>query len=197
MNTIRLARPSDAGSILAIYTPYILNTSFTFETEPPTNEAFAQRIISYLGDWPWLVCEIDGMVAGYAYATRHRERAAYQWCVESSVYVHDKFQQKGIAGTLYTALFEILKYQGCRNVYAGITLPNDKSVAFHKRFGFTGFADYKNVVYKLGQWNTVSWWQLQLNDYSDNPVAPLKFALIDRSFLENVLFEKSKMIKGV
>jgi phosphinothricin acetyltransferase len=196
MNTIRLARPSDAISILAIYTPYILNTSFTFETEVPTAEAFAQRIISCLEDWPWLVCEIDGAVAGYVYATRHRERAAYQWCVESSVYVHDNFQQRGVATALYAALFEILKYQGCRNVYAGITLPNDRSVAFHKRFGFTWFADYKNVGYKLRQWNTVSWWQLQLNDYSDNPVAPVKFPFIDQVFLENVFHAKSKMIKA-
>jgi L-amino acid N-acyltransferase YncA len=197
MNTIRLARPSDAISILDIYAPYILNTSFTFETEVPPNEAFAKRIISYLEDWPWLVCEIDGVLAGYAYATRHRERAAYQWCVESSVYVRDNFQQKGVAGTLYNALFEILKYQGCRNVYAGITLPNDKSVAFHKKFGFTWIADYKDVGYKLGKWNTVSWWQLQLNDYSENPVAPMKFPLIDHSFLKNVFTERSKMIKGV
>ena len=109
MNTIRLARPSDASSIIGIYTPYILNTSFTFETEVPSNEAFAKRIISYLEDWPWLVCEINGVVSGYAYATRHRERAAYQWCVESSVYVHDNFQQRGVAGALYAALFEILK----------------------------------------------------------------------------------------
>src|SRR5712691_1555962 len=101
MNTIRLARPSDAMSILGIYAPYILNTSFTFETEVPTNESFAQRIISCLEDWPWLVCEIDGVPAGYAYAARHRERAAYQWCVESSVYVHDNFQQRGAARSLY------------------------------------------------------------------------------------------------
>ena len=111
------------------------------------------------------------------------------------MYVHDNFQQRGAARALYDALFEILKYQGYRNVYAGITLPNDKSVAFHKRFGFTWFADYKNVGYKLGHWNTVSWWQLQLNDYSDNPVAPLKFSFIDHAFLD-VFYEKSKMIKG-
>jgi L-amino acid N-acyltransferase YncA len=195
MNTIRLARTSDAASILGIYAPYILDTSFTFETEVPENEAFAQRIITCLKDWPWLVCEIDGVLAGYTYATRHRERAAYQWCVESSVYVHDSFQQRGVAGPLYAALFEILRYQGCRNVYAGITLPNDKSVAFHKRFGFTHFADYKNVGYKLFQWNTVSWWQLQLNDYSYDPPPPVKFPLIDQSFLENLFFEKAKMMK--
>jgi len=74
MNTIRLARPSDAISILDIYAPYVLNTSSTFETEVPSNEAFAERITSYLRNWPWLVCEIDGIVAGYAYATHYREK---------------------------------------------------------------------------------------------------------------------------
>lgn len=197
MNALRLARHTDAAAILGIYAPYILKTSFTFETEVPPHEAFAGRIISYLDEWPWLVCEINGMVAGYAYATRHRERAAYQWCVESSVYVHHDFQQKGVARALYTALFEILKYQGCRNAYAGITLPNDKSVVFHKKLGFTWFADYANVGYKLNQWNTVSWWQLQLNDYSENPVAPVKLPLVGSSFLENVFIEQSKMIKEI
>ena len=196
MNTIRLANSSDAVSILDIYAPFILNTSFTFETEVPTPEAFVQRIIKYQEKWPWLVCEIDGMVAGYAYATHHRERAAYQWCVESSVYVHDNFQQKGIAAALYAALLEILKYQGCRNVYAGITLPNEKSTAFHKRFGFSWLADYENIGYKLGKWNTVSWWQLKLNEYSIDPATPLKFNTIAPTFLEKIFFEKSKMIKS-
>ena len=187
MNMIRFAKSTDAASVLAIYAPYILNTAFTFETEVPTVENFQHRIISYQENWPWLVYEVDEFVAGYAYATKHRERAAYQWCVESSVYVHDNFQEKGIAKALYNALFEILKYQGCRNVYAGITLPNDKSVGFHKRFGFTKIADYINIGYKLNKWNTVSWWQLQLNDYSDDPVAPIKFPDVNASFLNAIL----------
>jgi L-amino acid N-acyltransferase YncA len=195
MNTIRLAKSEDAISILEIYAPYILNTSFTFETEVPTNEAFAHRIISYRENWPWLVCEIDGVIAGYAYAARHRERVAYQWCVESSVYVHNNFQQRGVAGALYTALFEILKYQGYRNVYAGITLPNDKSVAFHKKFGFKWLADYKNIGYKLNQWNTVSWWQLKLNDYSADPATPIRLADIAPSLLESIFKEKNKLIR--
>ena len=171
MNTIRLANPSDASAILDIYAPYILNTSLTFETEVPTIEAFSKRINLYMENYPWLVCEIDGLVAGYAYATQYRERAAYQWCTESSVYIHDQFQQKGIARALYSALFEILKYQGFRTVYAVINLPNIKSVAFHEKCGFSWFADYKNVGYKLGQWKTVRWWQWQLNDYCDDPAA--------------------------
>jgi L-amino acid N-acyltransferase YncA len=187
MKSIRLAKPADAAAVLAIYAPYILDTAFTFETEVPSIEAFAQRIISYQENWPWLVYETNGFIAGYTYATKHRERAAYQWCVESSVYVHNNFQQKGIAKALYNALFKILQYQGCRNVYAGITLPNDKSVAFHKNFGFAWLANYANIGYKLNKWNTVSWWQLQINDYSDDPVAPVKFPEVKPSFLEKVL----------
>ena len=195
MNTIRLAKSEDAISILEIYAPYILNTSITFETEVPSHEAFAQRIISYQENWPWLVCEIDGVIAGYAYAARYRERVAYQWCVESSVYVHDNFQQKGIAGALYAALFQILKYQGCMNVYAVINLPNDKSVGFHESFGFTRFADYKNVGYKLGQWKTVGWWLKQLNDYSAEPATPIRLADIAPSLLESIFKEKNKSIR--
>jgi phosphinothricin acetyltransferase len=187
MKTIRLAKPADASSILNIYIPFIINSAITFETEVPSTDAFAQRIITYQENWPWLVYETEGVIAGYAYATKHRERAAYQWCVESSVYVNNDYQQRGIAKALYTTLFEILQYQGCRNVYAGITLPNDKSVGFHKGFGFSWLADYTNIGYKLNKWNTVSWWQLQLNDYSDDPVAPVKFPEVDAEFLEMVL----------
>ncbi len=192
MNTTRLATISDAASILNIYTPYILNTAFTFETDIPTIQNFEVRINTYQENWPWLVYEDDGVIAGYAYATKHRERAAYQWCVESSVYVHEKFQGKGIAKSLYDTLFEILNYQGCRNVYAGITLPNDKSISFHKKFGFTWLADYKNIGYKLDRWNTVSWWQLQLNEYADNPEVPIKFREVPFSFLQRVLQKESR-----
>jgi L-amino acid N-acyltransferase YncA len=186
MKIIRLAKPTDADAVLAIYAPYIINTAFTFEIEVPSTEIFAQRIMDYQENWPWLVYETDGFIAGYTYATKHRERVAYQWCVESSVYVHNDFQHIGIAKTLYNSLFEILKYQGCRNVYAGITLPNDKSVSFHKTFGFIWIADYKNIGYKLNKWNTVSWWQLQLNEYSDDPIAPIKFPEVDNSVLDAI-----------
>ena len=187
MQTIRLAKPSDAASILDIYIPYIINSAITFETEVPSTENIEQRIISYQQNWPWLVYEKEGVIAGYAYATKHRDRAAYQWCVESSVYVNNDYQQQGVGKALYKILFEILQHQGCRNVYAGITLPNDKSVSFHKGFGFTWLADYINIGYKLNKWNTVSWWQLLLNDYSDAPAAPIKFPDVETSFLNAIL----------
>src|SRR5258705_12773150 len=191
MTSIRLATPADAKAILDIYATYIENTSFTFETEVPSTEEFAKRIQTYLLNWPWLVCEIDGKITGYAYATRHRERTAYQWCTESSVYIQDNFQRAGIARVLYRALFEILRKQGFRNVYAVINLPNDKSVAFHESCGFQYFATYEKVGYKLGKWKNVGWWRLSINDYADEPEAPIKFTQLDKSFLSALFAEKA------
>jgi L-amino acid N-acyltransferase YncA len=176
MPVIRLAKTTDAPGILAIYAPYIRNTSFTFETEVPSIEEFGKRISHYLIDYPWLVYEINGEVAGYAYAARYRERTAYQWSVESSVYIHDDHQRKGIAKQLYTTLFELLKRQGFTNVYAVINLPNDKSVAFHEMLGFNYFATYEKVGWKLGQWKNVGWWRLVINQFTDDPQNPIKFS---------------------
>jgi L-amino acid N-acyltransferase YncA len=180
---IRLAIPADAEGILAIYAPYIANTSFTFESEVPYIADFAERIESYLQNWPWLVCDDNGKIAGYAYASRYRERAGYQWCVESSVYIHDDYMRRNIARCLYTALFEILKRQGYRNVYAVINTPNDRSVRLHESLGFSWFANYVNVGYKLGKWKTVGWWQLIINEYTDDPAAPIKFEEMDKTAL--------------
>ena len=189
MAIIRLTNEKDAEGILAIYAPYIKNTSYTFETEVPSINAFAERINNYMINWPWLVYEIDGIIAGYAYATRYRERTAYQWCTEASVYIHDDFQKKGIAKILYSALIEILRVQGFRNVYAVINLPNEKSVEFHEGCGFTHFATYGKVGYKLGKWKNVGWWQLSINDYSNEPGAPIKFSELNKDFLSE-LFAK-------
>lgn len=186
MATIRLATAADASGILEIYFPYIRDTSFTFEASVPTTEEFAQRIESYLQNWPWLVCESNGKVAGYAYASKYRERVGYQWCVESSVYIHDDFQKSGIATALYTALLEILKTQGYYNVYAVINLPNERSVAFHEKIGFQYFATFNNVGYKLGNWKNVGWWQYTLNVYGDEPLPPTLFPNIDKSVVEKI-----------
>jgi L-amino acid N-acyltransferase YncA len=195
LKKIRLADEKDAEGILDIYAPYIKSTSFTFETEVPTVKAFAERISTYLIDWPWLVCEVDGIIAGYAYATRYRERTAYHWCTESSVYIHDDYQRAGIAQALYYVLFEILKKQGFRNVYAVINLPNDKSVAFHESCGFKYFATYEQVGYKLGKWKNVGWWRLILNEFDDEPAAPVKFSESDKSFLPGLFTEQVNKVK--
>jgi L-amino acid N-acyltransferase YncA len=193
---IRIATDSDAESILNIYAPYIENTSYTFETEVPSVDSFRERIASYLQSWPWLVCEIDGVIAGYAYGSKHRERIAYQWSVECSAYVHDDFQRVGVGQALYTALIRLLKLQGFRNLYAVINLPNEKSVAFHERMGFESFAVYKNVGYKLGKWKNVGWWQLQLNEYTMEPSPPTKFSELEPKLIDDVFQVASKLIKN-
>lgn len=194
MIKIRLAIKEDAAEILNIYSPYIENTSLTFETEVPSLEQFTERIVNNLLNWPWLVCEVDGRITGYAYATRHRERVAYQWSVESSVYIHENFQKKGIAHALYLTLIEILKKQGFRNVYAVINLPNDKSVSFHEKCGFEYFTTFEKVGYKLGAWKNVGWWKLSLNEYGKEPAPPTSFTVIDRNFLKNLFAEKALLI---
>jgi phosphinothricin acetyltransferase len=184
---IRLVKPSDSKGILAIYAPYIENTSFTFETVVPTLQSFSDRITTYLEHWPWLVSEIDGQIVGYAYGSRHRERSAYHWCVETSIYVHDDFLGKKIGKDLYEKLISILTLQGFRNIYAVINLPNKPSVSFHERMGFKYFATYEKVGYKLGKWKNVGWWQLTVNDFVDDPPDPIKFSDMNKNDIELLL----------
>jgi L-amino acid N-acyltransferase YncA len=138
----------------------------------PTIAEFSQRITTILTQLPWIVGELDGQIVAYAYAARHRDRAAYQWSVETSVYVHPHFQRQGTARALYEALLGLLRRQGYYNAYAGITLPNSKSDQFHRSMGFSPIGSYSNVGYKLGQWHSVQWYSLALADWSTNPTAP-------------------------
>ena len=192
---IRICSPSDASGILAIYAPYIENTTYNFELEVPTVPAFQERIEKYLRQWPWLVCEINGMIAGYAYASLYRERLGYQWSCECSVYVHDDHMKKGVGRALYASLFDILKKQGYRNVYAVINLPNDTSVSFHESMGFSWKFTFENVGFKLGQWKHVGWWMLQLNEYSAEPEPPVSFRELDKEFLIPLLEGYSRKIR--
>lgn len=195
MTLLRLVNPSDAKAILDIYGPYIQNTSLTFETEVPTVNDFAKRVKKYLEKWPWLVCEINGVITGYAYASLYRERSGYQWSIECSVYIKDEHHQSGIGKALYFSLFEILKRQGYNNVYAVINLPNDKSVAFHEKCGFSHFAIYEKVGYKLGQWKNVGWWRLIINEFVEEPASPILFSALNKDFLKKLLDEKALLIK--
>jgi phosphinothricin acetyltransferase len=195
MSEIRIARATDAASMLGIYTPFILNTGITQETELPSLENFQQRIISTLEERPWLVCEMDGKMAGYAYAGKHRERKGYQWCTEPSVYIQQKFYRHGVANALYTALFNILKLQGYVNAYAVITLPNDNSVAFHEKFGFRYLTTFKKIGYKLAQWHDVGWWELQVNSPEQHQTIPLKFPALNFKVVSKILWMAFEMVK--
>ena len=161
---IRDARGSDAPALLDIYRPFVTDTAVSFELEPPTVAEFEARIISAQSQWAWLVGERNGQVAGYAYASAFRTRAAYRLTVESSAYVHPAHRGHGVAGALYRRLFEVLTGQGYCNAYAGIALPNDASVAFHKSLGFTYVGTFHRAGWKFGRWHDVSWWEARLRD---------------------------------
>lgn len=191
---IRLATPQDAAAMLAIYVPFVEETSITFETTSPDTGQFAKRISDYMIDFPWLVAESAGVIAGYAYAYRYRERIAYQWSVECSVYIHPDHYRRGIAQALYRSLFAILQKQGFNNVYAVINLPNEPSVALHEALGFRWFATYDHVGYKLGKWKNVGWWALQLNDYIDEPPPPVPFSVLDKNLLGDLLVVQAATI---
>ena len=172
MVTIRLATPDDDRQILDIYSPIILNTPISFEYEVPSVQEMQGRIEKTLHHFPWLVCEVDGVAAGYAYAGHHRVRAAYQWSVDVTVYVHGDYRRHGIGRALYTALFEVLVLQGYYNAYAGITLPNPASVGLHESVGFQPLGVYHAVGYKHGQWYDVGWWERPLQPRTLEPEAP-------------------------
>jgi len=164
--TLRLASLADVPAIQAIYQPFVTDTSVTFETEVPTVTNIAEKLTRTLQQLPWLVAEVassqGAQVAGFAYTHRHRDRSAYQWAVELSVYVAETYRQCHVAEALYTALFAILRLQGYYRALAGIAQPNTASVCFHKAMGFTQVGVYSAVGFKRGEWHDVAWYELAL-----------------------------------
>lgn len=193
--TIRLATMEDSCWLLGIYAPYIYNTAVTFECDVPTVEEFSERIKKISGVYPWLVCEINDCIAGYAYASQHSERSAYQWSVNLSVYIKNEYQKKGLANALYITLFELLKLLGYFNAYAGITLPNIKSERFHESLRFKPVGVYHHVGYKLGEWHDVIWYQRDLKDLSEAPFKPMPIKDVDSTIINAILKRNSDLIK--
>ncbi len=170
---IRLATPADGSALAAIYAPIVIGTATSFELDAPDGEEMGRRIARVTTRTPWLVCEAGGEVVGYAYASSHWERPAYQWSVEVSAYVRDDFKRRGIGRSLYSSLFAVLILQGFRNAYAGITLPNAASVRFHEALGFATVGVYHRIGYKLGAWHDVMWLSRTLAPYDASPPKPL------------------------
>jgi phosphinothricin acetyltransferase len=169
---IRLAEEGDAPQIAAIYAPVVRDTIISFEAEPPSAEEIARRVRDTLVCWPWLVCERDGEVLGYAYAGAHRSRAAYQWSVDVSAYVREDARQRGVGRALYTSLIAALDLQGFYNAYAGIALPNNASVGLHEAVGFRLVGVYRGVGYKFGAWRDVGWWGRALREGAASEAGP-------------------------
>lgn len=172
---IRIASLDDAEAIHAIYAPAVSHGTATFETVLPGVPAMRERIRSRLQHYPWLVWEEAGEVLAYAYAGRFRERAAYDWIAETSIYVRIDAQRRGIARRLYGVLLEVMRLQGITQVVGVITLPGTVSVAMHEAMGFSAAGVWRQCGYKLGQWWDVGVWQKQLQQAADKPAAVIPF----------------------
>jgi phosphinothricin acetyltransferase len=166
---IRRVRASDAAAIAALYRPYVTDTRVTFELEPPDAEEIGRRIVKCGDVYPYLVAEIDGALAGYAYATAFRDRPAYRFAVETSVYLAPAAQGHGLGRALYTMLLDILTAQGFVHAIGAITVPNDASIGLHRAMGYVDAGVYADIGYKMGAWATVQLLQKPLNPL---PAAP-------------------------
>jgi L-amino acid N-acyltransferase YncA len=177
---IRPGLESDGEGVAAIYRPWVENTAVSFELEAPGGEEMARRIRATSAYAPWLICEGSGGVWGYAYASRHRDRAAYQWSVDVAVYVDEQRRRHGVGRALYRSLFALLRLQGFVAAHAGITLPNPASIGLHESVGFVRIASYPAVGFKLGSWHDVGWWQLRLCETPRHPAPPLPVEVAEK-----------------
>jgi phosphinothricin acetyltransferase len=169
---VRDATEQDAAACAAIYAPYVTDTAITFEYEPPTEAQLGARIAAALRTHAWLVLEDGGRVVGYAYGGPHKERAAYRWSCEVSVYLEPGRRRGGGGRALYAALLTRLTERGFRTAVAGMTLPNDASVGLHRALGFEPVGTYRRIGWKHGAWHDVAWVQRSLGPDETSPPEP-------------------------
>jgi L-amino acid N-acyltransferase YncA len=166
------AAHTDGEPCAAIYAPYVGDSAVSFEEEPPDGSEMSRRIRRIESTHPWLVVELDGVPAGFAYASPHRARSAYRWAADVSVYVDPRHHRRGFGSMLYGALLALLRRQRLHAACAGITLPNDASVGLHESLGFAPVGVYRSIGWKGGAWRDVGWWQLQLSPPNDGERLP-------------------------
>jgi phosphinothricin acetyltransferase len=161
---IRAVKSEDGEAICSIYNHYIEKTVITFEERPLEISEMDERIRKISGKYPYLVWEeADGAINGYAYANAWRERSAYRYSAELSIYLRDGFQGRGMGRKLMKSLIEEVRKTDIHSLVAGIALPNERSVALHEKFGFKKTAHLEEVGFKFGNWLDVGYWQLRLN----------------------------------
>jgi L-amino acid N-acyltransferase YncA len=192
---LRMATADDAAQITEIYAPLVRETAITFETESPSADEMRRRIVDTTMRFPWLVADDAGTITGFAYAGRHRKRAAYAWAADVSVYVASDTRRSGIGRSLYTALLELLTAQGYANAFAGIALPNDASVGLHETLGFTLVGVYESVGYKLQHWWDVAWWQRRL-PIGASPPPPTAVVELDSRRVDEALAAGGAHVRG-
>jgi phosphinothricin acetyltransferase len=159
---VRIATEADVDAIAAIYGPYVRETAISFEESPPTPGEMARRLTATLETYPYLVFDDGEGVLGYAYGSVHRTKPAYRWSVETTVYAARHAQRRGIGRALYTELLDLLARQGFHSAFAGIALPNDKSVGLHEAMGFVYLGKFAEIGFKHGELHDVGWWRRTL-----------------------------------
>lgn len=188
MITFRQATKKDGEALATIYKHYVDHTAVTFEYIAPTGEEFADRIAHKRKKYPFIVAEENGNPIGYAYASEYRERAAYSWDVETSVYVDKEHQGRGIGPKLYAALEEILKLQNVVNLYACITYPNEHSVAMHESKGYKFVGRFHSAGFKMGEWHDVTWFEKQIT-FPEEPMPVIPYPELDGNEVDRILKE--------
>ncbi|MGD9569918.1 MAG: N-acetyltransferase family protein [Sedimentibacter sp.] len=184
---IRVALPDDAGVLLKIYEPYVLNTAISFEYDVPSEAEFRNRIIETLNKFPYLVAEYGSKIVGYAYAGKFHSRKAYSWGVETSIYVKENMRKMGIGRTLYSALEDELKAMGVLNMNACISYPEIEdeyltkdSEKFHENMGFVKVAESHKCGFKFGRWYNIIWMEKIIGDHTANPLPVRSFSDVSK-----------------
>ena len=191
MISLRQARTADAAALLEIYAPYVTETSVTFETEVPTLSEFTRRVQEITAQFSYLVAEEDGVILGYAYAHPYHERAAFHWTVETSIYVRMDAHRRKIGTRLYEALLALLRLQGVHTACAVITLPNDRSMAFHGKLGFVHGGSLPAVGYKFDRWYGVAYCYARLRSLEETPASLCPVHKLDPGKVDEILSGKS------
>ena len=173
-----MAGVGDAAAIADIYRPYVTDAVTSFEVDAARRRRDGETHRRPCSRWRpgWSRSTTRGAPIGYAYASRHAERAAYQWSVDATVYIREGDHRRGVGRALYGALFPLLRLQGFYVAHAGVTLPNAASVGLHESFGFRPVGVYPAVGWKFGAWRDVGWWHLPLQERPATPAPPLSLA---------------------
>lgn len=184
---IRIATQDDRHAIADIYAPIVARTHISFELEPPAPDEMWRRMSTALAHHVGLVAEDSGQIHGYAYAGKYREKPAYRWSTETTIYVRNGSRGKGVGRLLYGSLLRILSAQNYRRAFAGIALPNEGSIALHEAVGFRHIGTNPEAGFKLGHWRDLGWWSFPLNSGDGEPPPPLTLKQLGdlRPFLEH------------
>lgn len=176
---VRPVIPADADRLLAIYAPYVLESAITFEYEVPSLQEFEKRITHITSCYPYLAALAEGEIKGYAYASAFKNRPAYDWSVETSIYVDKDYHGQGIGSKLYRRLEELLRRQNICNLCACIAYPNPESIGFHEHMGYKTVAHFHQSGYKFGSWYDMIWMEKFINPHlpDPKPFIPIKEVL--------------------